>query len=420
MTRIYDADSKCSSCHEPGQFGWLYQCTQDHEKIIEEKLPCMDYLDFSFRKNMVVRKGSAEARRDKLSFLRELTPEQMASYRPDQIATILKQREELKDVIAKEERQKSTSSLFGNLLPPLGFESSFGDKGQRTLDEDTLCQYKICQRCRPVCVDRAFLSLNAVADGEITPTAAAGFGFESLGGRPVIDKDVVRHIDEHRPRPQIGNRRMMELLDEQIARMLASHNQNQPFRNGLRSKISGLRGGRQLPTVKNVAAKRQRMREGEKVLANAAQGDSEAIASTPDLLGNPWPWLATFHEPDEHEDDQINNIQHLRQRGRATRIPRPTTPGPRSARRRLTDQLLSSTSNILPLDGYSWSLFGGGENTVSATTSSLGDTSNIKSSGAENEGNGEGPSPMSLGTDHGVAMTEESIEARVPDVMTQV
>ncbi|KAF4497824.1 hypothetical protein FAGAP_5991 [Fusarium agapanthi] len=404
MTRTYDADSKCSSCHEPGQFGWLYQCTQDHEKIIEEKLltgeqPCMDYLDFSLRKNMVVRKGSAEARRDKLSFLQELTPEQMASYRPDQIATILRQREELKEVIAKEERQKSTSALFSNLLPPLGLETSFSDKGQRTLDEETLCQYKICQRCRPVCVDRAFLSLNAVADGEITPTAAAGFGFESLGGRPVIDKDVVRHIDEHRPRPQIGNRRMMELLDEQIARMLASHNQNQPFRNGLRSTISGLRGARQLPTVKNVAAKRQRMRDEERVLADAAQGDVEAIASTPDLLGNPWPWLATFQAPDEHEDDQTHG-QHPRQRGRATRIPR--------------------TSNILPLDGYSWSLFGGAENAFSTTTSSLSDASNMKSSGAENESNSEEPSSMSLGTDHGVAMTEESIEARVPDVVTQV
>ncbi|KAF4956212.1 hypothetical protein FGADI_4024 [Fusarium gaditjirri] len=401
MTRIYDTDSKCSSCHQPGQFGWLYQCTQDHEKMIEEKLltgeqPCMDYLDFSFRKNMVVRKGSAEARRDKLSFLQELTPEQMASYRPDQIATILRQREELKDVIAKEERQKTTSALFSNHLPPLAFEPSFDDKGQRTLDEDALCQYQICQRCRPVCVDRAFLSLNAVADGEITPTAAAGFGFESLGGRPVIDKDVVRHIDEHRPRPQIGNRRMMELLDEQIARMLTSHNQSQPFQKGLGGTISGLRGARQLPTVTNVAAKRQRMRDEEKGLGDTAHGNAEDIASTPDLLGNPWPWLATFQTPDELEHDQTRG-QHLRQRGRATRIPR-----------------------ILPLDGYSWSLFGGAENTVSTTPSSLSGASNIKSSGAENEGNSGEPSPMSLGTDHGVAMTEESIEASVPDVVPQV
>lgn len=59
----------------------------------------MDHLDFSFRKNMVTRKGSAEARRDKLSFLQELTPEQMASYRPDQIATILRQREEVRQHI---------------------------------------------------------------------------------------------------------------------------------------------------------------------------------------------------------------------------------------------------------------------------------------------------------------------------------
>lgn len=44
---------------------------------------------------MGVRKGSAEARRDKLSFLSELTPEKMACYRPDQIATILRQREQV-------------------------------------------------------------------------------------------------------------------------------------------------------------------------------------------------------------------------------------------------------------------------------------------------------------------------------------
>lgn len=55
----------------------------------------MDYLDYSFCKNMGIRKGSAEARRDKLSFLDGLTPKQMASYRPDQIATILRQREEV-------------------------------------------------------------------------------------------------------------------------------------------------------------------------------------------------------------------------------------------------------------------------------------------------------------------------------------
>jgi hypothetical protein len=112
----------------------------------------------------------------------------------------------------------------------------------------------------------------------------------------------------------------MELLDEQIARMLISHNQNQPFRNGLRGTFSGLSGARRLPTVKNVAAKRQRMCDEEKALTDAAQGDAEAIASTPDLLGNPWPWLETFQAPDEHEESRTHG-QHPRQRARATRIP---------------------------------------------------------------------------------------------------
>lgn len=43
-----------------------------------------------------VRRGSPAAREDKLSFFSEITPEQMASYRPDQIATILKQRDEVR------------------------------------------------------------------------------------------------------------------------------------------------------------------------------------------------------------------------------------------------------------------------------------------------------------------------------------
>jgi hypothetical protein len=55
----------------------------------------MDFLDYAFRKSMNIRKGSVEARRDKLSFLDELTPEQMACYRPDQIVTILRQREQV-------------------------------------------------------------------------------------------------------------------------------------------------------------------------------------------------------------------------------------------------------------------------------------------------------------------------------------
>lgn len=35
MTRIYSPALLCSSCRYPGPSGWLYQCTQDREDLIE-------------------------------------------------------------------------------------------------------------------------------------------------------------------------------------------------------------------------------------------------------------------------------------------------------------------------------------------------------------------------------------------------
>lgn len=102
---------------------------------------------------------------------------------------------QLKDVIAKEEFRRRSAALLANTRS----NDNIYD-GNWDYVEELECQYKICPGCRPVCADRAFLSLNAVADGEIPPTAAAGFGFEPLGGRPVIEQNLVRSIDEHRAR----------------------------------------------------------------------------------------------------------------------------------------------------------------------------------------------------------------------------
>ncbi|CAJ0550663.1 Ff.00g105930.m01.CDS01 [Fusarium sp. VM40] len=428
MTRVYDTSLKCSSCHEHGPFGWLYQCSQDREEMIEEKLSYMDYLDYSFRKNMGIRKGSAEARRDKLSFLDGLTPKQMASYRPDQIATILRQREELKNVIAKEEFRKSSSALFSTVSPPPGFDVSLNNNpsaGRWIYDAEPECHYKICPRCRPICADRAFLSLNAVANGEIPPTAAAGYGFESLHGRPVIAKVVIKHINEHRPKPQVGSRRMMELLDEKIARMLIHHSQDQDrhFRNVFRSTVLAPSPARQIPTARNVAAASQRIREEEEVLSKAARDEQKAVdTKASSLPGSPWPWLAAFDNaniPDSLEEEQTPR-QSSRQRSRATRIPRPTTPGSRSTRRRLTDQLLFSTSYLLPSEGNPWRLLIDGEN--AGTTSSTHPHSSQNTDSQENENKSDfqerSSTPPTL--EDGVALTEESIEIRVPDVVTQV
>lgn len=56
------------------------------------------------------------------------------------------------------------------------------------------CQYKVCPFCRPGSADRAYLSLNAVANGELPPTAATGFGFHIIGERPMVDVNLLRNI----------------------------------------------------------------------------------------------------------------------------------------------------------------------------------------------------------------------------------
>ncbi|KAM0348653.1 hypothetical protein ACHAPU_004088 [Fusarium lateritium] len=387
----------------------------------------MDYLDYSFRKNMGIRKGSPKARQDKLSFLDGLTPKQMASYRPDQIATILRQREQLKTVIAKEEFRKSSSALFSTVLPPPDFEAPLNEissTGQGVPYEVKDCQYKICPRCRPICADRAFLSLNAVANGEIPPTAAAGFGFESLQGRPVISKDVIKCIDEHQLKPQIGNRRMMELLDDQIARMLVNHNQDQKrhLREVLRGTVLTPKPVRQIPTVKNIAAATQRARDREAIASAARDDEQKAEASSaPGILGNTWSWLGAFGNAraSETPEEEQTLRQSLRQRSRTTRIPRPTTPS-RSTRRRLADQLLFSTSYILPSDGSPWRLLIDGRTAETTSSAPLHDSQNTEFKQNRNQSSAGECSFAPPTLEDGVAITEESIEARLPDVVTQV
>lgn len=65
------------------------------------------------------------------------------------------------------------------------------------------CQFKVCHRCRHVCMERSYLSLDAIANDEIPMTAVAGFGFNLLGKRPVVPrKCAINYGLRPDPRPQ--------------------------------------------------------------------------------------------------------------------------------------------------------------------------------------------------------------------------
>lgn len=61
------------------------------------------------------------------------------------------------------------------------------------------CRYKVCPRCRPSGADRAFLSLDAVANGEIPPTSVVGYGFLAIGERPVVGAEILKMIGLPKP-----------------------------------------------------------------------------------------------------------------------------------------------------------------------------------------------------------------------------
>ncbi|PTB38258.1 hypothetical protein M441DRAFT_249228 [Trichoderma asperellum CBS 433.97] len=238
MTRIYSPTLLCSSCRYPGPSGWLYQCTQDREDLIEHavrqgEFVNMDHVGCQLTPMMGIRKGTPAAREDRLSFFKEISQKQLARYHPDQIAKILRQRENVQLAIQRDKIQKSSAAILSRLAQPYGLDSascSIGLQKPWLCSPQEECQYRVCQNCRPSYADRAFLSLNAVANGEVPPTAAAGYSFHLLGQRPVIDASILLNIG-CRPVPlprsspastehdsPASTMSVMDLLDAQIAR----------------------------------------------------------------------------------------------------------------------------------------------------------------------------------------------------------
>lgn len=56
------------------------------------------------------------------------------------------------------------------------------------------CEYKICHTCYRGGIEKAWLSLNAVVNGEIPPTAATAWTFQYMQQRPVSDSEVIKSI----------------------------------------------------------------------------------------------------------------------------------------------------------------------------------------------------------------------------------
>ncbi|KAI6784742.1 uncharacterized protein J7T54_007835 [Emericellopsis cladophorae] len=413
-----------------------------------------DQLGRSFASQMSIRERSAAARRDRLSFLEELDPKQLSQYRPDQIVTILRQREEVHHAIARDVFRDQADILSQILDSKSRVPRAQGrSKHPWVTDLDTECQYMVCPTCRPGCIDRAYLSLIGVSKGETPPTAAVGFGFHGNGERPVVQAERLKTIG-YRVVPLVYPRSsfdsssssamsMLELLDQQLGQGRLLPPSIGPAPNG---KPNGTHVDPQ-STVQPEPAGHLKPSPGCENLraftkdADHGESNDEASGARPPWTPPPSPSLygkmsaTKLHKLGWAKEESISN-------GRSS-ISIKTNHSIRC-------QLLTSipSTNALQILAQSGSYFTDNfpapmdedeydvgltlpfrERSFSkacetpleqVTIGPGGDKEGIQVATTIVEHEGEAFTPAPLQVERGVAVLEESVELRVPDVITQI
>lgn len=123
----------------------------------------------------------AATRQDKLSPLKEMGPDQLNSYTSEQLGTVLKQHENAVDTALRDR--------YGPFVPP-------AEERPYIVGQAEECRATLCPRCGQggMGEDLAWLSIDSVLKGDIPATAAVGYGFRAIGGRPVADANIVKNL----------------------------------------------------------------------------------------------------------------------------------------------------------------------------------------------------------------------------------
>ncbi|KAM0451793.1 hypothetical protein ACHAO4_005750 [Trichoderma viride] len=344
---------------------------------------------------MGVRKGTPAAREDRLSFFKEISQKQLASYQPDQIAKILRQRENVQLTIQRDKIQKNSAAILSRLAQPYGLDSascSIGLQKPWLCSPQEECQYRVCQNCRPGCADRSFLSLNAVADGEVPPTAAAGYSFHLLGQRPVIDARNLlnmgcRPVPLSRSSPAstehdspASTMSVMDLLDAQIARGRILWTRRQDYTEI--EEYDADFDWSLMPTISGITSGHLKYSPGCENLGVLSENTLNTF--------DPQKWTPPPSENDLPGNEAAEGVYS----GTPSRAQ--SAPSPEEDVSQSTEGPIIGHLRELSLD-----------ESLNKATPGLFQPTNQKFT----------PSPLKV--PHGVAMLEESVELGVPDVITQ-
>ncbi|KXJ94652.1 hypothetical protein Micbo1qcDRAFT_173433 [Microdochium bolleyi] len=150
-----------------------------------------DLMGLQLGSNMKIRPRSPASRFDPLSFLQEISTEQLHTYTTDQLTRLLRQRQDQYEIRNRPAKYHHEPASW--IPKPPGFDPTASSKPW-VPDEVNECQMRFCHRCRPTCATRATLSIDGILHDDIPPTAAVGFGFHLQGTRPVVSANIVRNI----------------------------------------------------------------------------------------------------------------------------------------------------------------------------------------------------------------------------------
>lgn len=132
-----------------------------------------------FAKGLKAPVRGAAARQDPLSPLNEIHPSQIDSYSSSQLTTVLRQHESAAKIAVVERNQGFSPPVRPYLVP-----------------EHQECKTTLCPRCGRAGLGeyQGYLNPDGILKGDIPPTAAVGYGFRPLGGRPVANANVVKNL----------------------------------------------------------------------------------------------------------------------------------------------------------------------------------------------------------------------------------
>lgn len=165
-----------------------------------------DQVGRHFEEKMSLGKFGADARSDAHNVISDMSAEQRSSYTPNQLSTLLSQRQnvrlspasmylsrlfqhvQLRDVIAKERSQVNSHA-------PYSARENYPDDHRPWMpDRKHECKVMACHRCYRLGRQKSWAGLDAVVKGDVLPNIATGYSFSLMGARPVVDAEVVKNI----------------------------------------------------------------------------------------------------------------------------------------------------------------------------------------------------------------------------------